>query len=132
MTNGWNFADVYEIVAEQIPDATCQVQGTRRVSWGEFDRRADGVAKVLLDNGAKRQDKLAQYLYNGPEYMESMFATFKVGMAPVNTNYRYGEDELVCIVTTDRSAQAVRQHHPELVEALRFCETPEDLTDEWD
>jgi hypothetical protein len=44
----------------------------------------------------------------------------------------YPDDELVCIVTTDRSAQAVRQHHPELVEALRFCETPEDLTDEWD
>jgi len=95
VTNGWNFADVYEIVAEQIPDATCQVQGSRRVSWGDFDRRADGVAKVLLDNGAKRQDKLAQYLYNGPEYMEAMFATFKVGMAPVNTNYRYAEDELV-------------------------------------
>ena len=95
MTNGWNFADVYEVVAEQLPDAQCQVQGTRRVTWGEFDRRADGVAKVLLDNGGKRQDKLAQYLYNCPEYMESMFATFKAGLAPVNTNYRYGEDELV-------------------------------------
>jgi hypothetical protein len=44
----------------------------------------------------------------------------------------YPDEELVCIVTTDRSAQAVRQHHPELAAALRFCETPEDLTDEWD
>ena len=86
MPNGWNFADVYEVVAEQVPDATCQVQGDRRVTWSEFDRRADGIAKVLLDNGAKRQDKLAHYLYNGPEYMETTFATFKAGMAPVNTN----------------------------------------------
>ncbi|MEY2423741.1 MAG: 3-oxocholest-4-en-26-oate---CoA ligase [Acidimicrobiaceae bacterium] len=95
MPAGWNFADVYEVVAEQVPDALCQVQGDRRVTWGEFDRRADGVAKVLLDNGARRQDKLAHYLYNGPEYMETTLATFKAGMAPVNTNYRYAEDELI-------------------------------------
>ncbi len=44
----------------------------------------------------------------------------------------YPDDELVCIVTTDRSAEAVRQHHPELAAALRFCETPEDITDQWD
>lgn len=43
----------------------------------------------------------------------------------------YPAEELVCLVTTHRAAEAVRQHHPELAGALRFCETPEDLTDEW-
>jgi hypothetical protein len=43
----------------------------------------------------------------------------------------YPDDELVCIVTTDVSADAVRQHHPELAGALRFCETAEDITDQW-
>src|SRR5581483_1875780 len=37
VTNGWNFADVYETIAEKIPDAQCQVQGTRRLTWGEVD-----------------------------------------------------------------------------------------------
>ena len=60
-----------------------------------MDHRADGIAKVLLDAGATRQDKVAHYLYNCPEYMESMFAIFKAGLAPVNTNYRYADDELV-------------------------------------
>ena len=95
MTNGWNFADIYEVVAEQVPDAPCQVHGAQRVTWSEFDRRADGIAKVLLDNGSVRQDKVAQYLYSVPEYLETMFAAFKAGLAPVNTNYRYAEDELV-------------------------------------
>ncbi len=72
---------------------SCTASG--RVTWADFDRRADGVAKALLDVGVKRQDKVAHYLYNGPEYLESMFAMFKVGLAPVNTNYRYTEDELV-------------------------------------
>ena len=34
------------------------------------------------------------YLYNSPEYIQATFAAMKVGMVPVNTNYRYGDDEL--------------------------------------
>ena len=63
-------------------------------SWREFDGRADGVAAALLDAGLGHQAKVAQYLYNGPEYLESVFAAFKAGLVPVNTNYRYTEDEL--------------------------------------
>ncbi len=50
---------------------------------------------ALLDAGAAEQDKVAQYLHNGPEYLESMFGVWKAGLAPVNTNYRYADDELV-------------------------------------
>ncbi len=66
-----------------------------RRSWAEFDRRADGIARTLLDAGVDHQDKVAQYLYNCPEYLESMFAAFKAGLVPVNTNYRYVDDELI-------------------------------------
>ena len=93
--NGWNLADLWETVAEQIPDALAQQQGGRSFTWAEFNRRANGIAKVLLGSGAVEQDKVAQYLYNAPEYMESIFAAFKVGFAAVNTNYRYTADELV-------------------------------------
>jgi fatty-acyl-CoA synthase len=93
--NGWNFADVWEVVAEQVPDAPALVHGDRRVTWSQLDHRADGIARALLDGGAVRQDKVAHYLYNCPEYLETMFAIFKAGLAPVNTNYRYADDELV-------------------------------------
>jgi 3-oxocholest-4-en-26-oate---CoA ligase len=92
---GWNFADVWEAVAETLPDAPAQVQGDRRFTWKEFDRRADGVARWLLDLGVEKQDKVAQYLWNCPEYLETMFAVFKAGMVPVNTNYRYADEELL-------------------------------------
>jgi acyl-CoA synthetase (AMP-forming)/AMP-acid ligase II len=91
----WNYADVWETVADTVPHALALVHGDRRLTWADVERRANGVARTLLDAGAQRQDKVAHYLYNGPEYLESTFAILKVGLVPVNTNYRYADDELV-------------------------------------
>ena len=91
----WNFADIWETVAEVVPSAPALVHGERRLTWSEMDARANGVARALLDAGVARQDKVAHYLYNCPEYLESTFAILKAGLVPVNTNYRYTDDELV-------------------------------------
>jgi fatty-acyl-CoA synthase len=92
---GWNFAELWERIADKFPDATAQVHGDRRLTWRDFDRRSDGLARTLLDSGATHQDKVAIYLYNAPEYLETSFACYKAGLVPVNTNYRYVADELV-------------------------------------
>lgn len=92
--SGWNFAELWEVSADTLPEAPALAQGQRRVTWGQFDRRADGVAAWLLSLGLGEQDKVAQYLYNSPEYLESMFAAYKAGLVPVNTNYRYTDEEL--------------------------------------
>jgi fatty-acyl-CoA synthase len=94
VTTGWTFADVWETIADTLPDAPALVRGDRRITWSELDRRADGIARALLHAGTTRQDKVAQYLYNSNEYLESVYACFKAGLVPVNTNYRYTDDEL--------------------------------------
>ncbi|HEV7688990.1 MAG TPA: AMP-binding protein [Acidimicrobiia bacterium] len=91
----WNIADVWEVAADVRPDTPVLVHGARRLGWRDFERRADGVARHLLARGCSTQDKVAQYLYNGTEYLESVFAALKAGLVPVNTNYRYVDDELV-------------------------------------
>jgi fatty-acyl-CoA synthase len=88
------YADVWEAVADVRGDVPAEVQGARRVSWRDFDRRADGIAQTLLDAGVRQQDKVANYLFNAPEYLEAFFGTVKAGLVPVNTNYRYGPAEL--------------------------------------
>ena len=91
----WKVADVWEAIAKKTPDRPALIQGDRVVSWEEFDRRADALAAAILSGGASADAKVAAYLFNGPEYLEVYFAAFKAGIAPINTNYRYGGEELV-------------------------------------
>jgi len=92
---GWNFADLWETIAAVQPDAPALVHAETRRTWAEFDARANGVARWLLDLGVEHQDKVAHYLYNCNEFLESMFGIFRAGLAPVNTNYRYADEELL-------------------------------------
>ena len=94
MASQWNFADVWETVAQCAPARLAQAHGHRRVTWAEFDGRANAVASALLQAGAERQDKVGLYLHNGPEYLQAAFGCMKAGLVPVNTNYRYQESEL--------------------------------------
>ncbi len=88
------YADLWERIAADVPGRTAQAYGGLTYNWAKFNRRANGVARALLDGGVGHQDKVAQYLYNSPAYMESVFAAFKVSAVPVNTNYRYTGPEL--------------------------------------
>ena len=108
-TPEWNIADVYEAIAAHVPDHPCQIQGDRMVTWGEFDRRASAVAADLVATGLGHQAKVACYLHNGPEYLEVVVAAFKAALAPVNTNYRYGADEIAYLFD-NADAEAVVFH----------------------
>ena len=90
----WNFADIWESVADALPDHVALVQGARRITWGQFDDRASRLAAALTAAGLRPGSKVASYLYNSNEYSEGVYATFKMRGVPVNVNYRYLEDEL--------------------------------------
>ncbi len=109
LMTGWNFADLWETCAEVRGDNLAQIHGDTEISWTEFNRQANGLATTMLDAGVERQDKVAQYLYNCPEYLQGVFACFKDSLVPVNTNYRYAENELLYL--WDNSDAAVVMFH---------------------
>jgi acyl-CoA synthetase (AMP-forming)/AMP-acid ligase II len=118
--SSWTFADVWEAIARAQPDHPAFIQGDRVLTWGQFDARADALAVHMIDAGLDRQAKVAAFLYNGPEYLETYYAAFKAGFAPVNTNYRYGPEELFYLFD-NADAQAVVFHSgfTELLEGIR-------------
>ena len=62
----WNFADVWESVAGAAPGHIAQSHGGERVTWREFDGRANGIAWTLLQAGCRKQEKVALYLRAEP------------------------------------------------------------------
>ena len=119
-TNTWNFADIFETVAQKVPDRAALVHGERVVTWREFDRRANALAADLLDAGLTHQSKVAYFLYNGPEFLETVFAALKVAMVPFNTNYRYGPEEIVYLFdNADAEAVVVDASFVDLIETVR-------------
>lgn len=105
----WTFADIWESIAAAQPEHPAFIQGPRVITWGQFDARADALAAHFIAKGMSHRSKVAAYLYNGPEYLESYFAAFKAGFEPVNTNYRYGPEELVYLFD-NADAEAIVFH----------------------
>ena len=103
------YPSVWEAIAAAVPDRAAQIQGQRVISWGAFNRRANGLAQHFIKAGLKHQSKMAAFLFNGPEYLESYYAAFKGAFCPVNTNYRYRADELTYLFD-NADAEAVVFH----------------------
>lgn len=66
-----------------------------RMTWNEFNVKCNAVAKGLLALGIKKDDKIAIWATNVPEWLEILFGSAKVGaiLATVNTNYKEFELE---------------------------------------
>jgi 3-oxocholest-4-en-26-oate---CoA ligase len=89
-----NFATVLETVADVRADRTAVTHGDRGRTWAELDERASRLAGFLAGRGIGAESRVAIALYNGIEYLESVFAVLKLRAIPVNVNYRYRPDEM--------------------------------------
>jgi 3-oxocholest-4-en-26-oate---CoA ligase len=117
---GWNYAEVLERVAETVSDRPAQISGDRRFTWRQFNARANSLAAGFLAAGLGEQAKVAAYLTNGPEYLETYFAAFKGGFVPVNTNFRYGPEEIRYLFdNADAEAVVFHASYADLLQGVR-------------
>ena len=78
---GWNFADLWETLADADSRRARPAAGHADVPRGASSTVAPtGSRRRCSARRPAEQDKVAQYLYNAPEYLESVFAAFKVGL----------------------------------------------------
>jgi acyl-CoA synthetase (AMP-forming)/AMP-acid ligase II len=90
----YNFADLFELAADKVPDRTAVVDIRRRVTYRELEDRSNRLAHAFLAAGIKAGDHVGIYATNCIEWVESMFALYKMRAVPVNVNFRYVEHEL--------------------------------------
>ncbi|MDD7940439.1 AMP-binding protein [Actinomycetospora lutea] len=85
--------------------------GAQRWTYAELDARARGLAAGLAERGVAPGDRVVVWLPNVPEYLETVFALFRLGALPVfalpahrGSEIRYFAEhaEAVAIVTVAR------------------------------
>ena len=90
----FNLADLFELVADAVPEREALVCGDRRFTYAQLDERATRLAHALAERGVGAGDHVGLWLHNDVEYLEGMLAAFKLRAVPINVNYRYVADEL--------------------------------------
>ena len=112
----FNLADLFEIVADTVPEREALVCGDARLTYAQLEERSNRLAHFLAAQGIGAGDKVGLYLYNCNEYLEGMLACFKVRAVPVNVNFRYVDEELSYILDNAEMAGCI--HHREFVPHL--------------
>ncbi len=108
---------LFEAQAEKSPSAVAVEQGSRRVTYGELNERANGLAKVLRGRGVQPETRVGICLHPSPEMLIAIMAVLKAGGAYVPLDPSYPaqrlqavvEDAKLRLVVSDRvSSQDIR------------------------
>ncbi len=111
-----SFATLWEHVAQALPDRRAASQRGRSVTYAQLDEGAARLASAWAEAGVGNGSKVACYLFNCVEYLESVYAAFKLSAIPVNVNYRYQERELLQLL--DDAGADVLVFHASLAERV--------------
>lgn len=87
-------ADIFEAVADAVPDRTALITNNEQRTYAELDERATRLANHLASKGIVAGDHVAVHAMNCVEWAEAFYACFKLRAVPININFRYVEKEL--------------------------------------
>jgi acyl-CoA synthetase (AMP-forming)/AMP-acid ligase II len=116
----FNLADLFENAVDAFPDREyIAVEGERR-SYAEMEVRANRLAHQLRAQGIGPGDHVGIYALNRVEWVESLWAIFKLRAVFININYRYVEEELSYIFdNADLAALIFERRYAAQVAAVR-------------
>ncbi|MDL9938053.1 AMP-binding protein [Gordonia sp. ABSL1-1] len=103
----FNLADVFETVADSVPERIAVSYQGRQISYAELDQMSNQVAHLLAGAGIGAFDNVALFLKNSVEHVTSLLGLLKIRAVPVNVNYRYTNAELQYIFDNSDSAAIV-------------------------
>jgi acyl-CoA synthetase (AMP-forming)/AMP-acid ligase II len=116
----YNFADLFELAADKVPDRLALVDGRRQVTYRELDERTTRLAHALAAMGVEAGDHVGIFATNCIEWVEALFAIYKIRASAVNINYRYVEEELrYLFANSDVVACIYQREYGPLIAAAR-------------
>src|SRR5690554_224917 len=100
-------------------NAVAEVGDGKRRAYAEMDARANRLAHHLARAGGGRGDPVGIYALNSVDWVETVWAVFKLRAVWININYRYVEDELAYLFdNADLKALVYQQEFAPRVEGV--------------
>ncbi|MFN8544057.1 MAG: acyl-CoA synthetase [Candidatus Binatia bacterium] len=90
----FNLADLFEQAVDHFGDREYLVCDGKRRTYRQMEERANRLAHHLAAQGIGPGDHVGIYALNSVEWVETLWAVFKLRAVWININYRYVEDEL--------------------------------------
>jgi acyl-CoA synthetase (AMP-forming)/AMP-acid ligase II len=124
-----NWSQIWDRVAARVPDRPAIVTAGAELSYGALEERAARLARALSERGIGRGDAVGLFLYNRPEYVEAIYACYKLGAIPANMNFRYHAAELAQLLRLSRPKVLIAPSslHGETGGALAALQLPPEL-----
>jgi fatty-acyl-CoA synthase len=114
--------------AREQPDQAAiieRVAGRREITFEEFDRRTTRLANAFGDLGLEPGDRVAMYLRNSIETLETFIAATKAGVLPVPINHRFKTREIAYVLEDSGAEICIFDDDAtDIVTELREYETP--------
>ena len=119
MNRHFNFADLFELAADTVPDRVAVVDRRRRVTYAELEARANRLAHALQNAGVQPGQHVGILAKNCIEWVEAMVAVHKIRASVVNVNFRYVEEELRYLLDNSDMVALVyqREYAPRIIAA---------------
>src|SRR5258706_2137819 len=108
------------LIALGEPDETGCASHDTRMTFGELDTLAGGVARALVRRGLKVGERVAILAANRAEYVAALLGIMRAGMVAVPVNFRF-PPALSTFVIRDSGARLV------FCDAARLADCPDDL-----
>ena len=120
MLNRINIGSFFTKSAKHYPDYLAIAMGDRELTYKEANQRIDSFANALKNLGVKKGDRVGLLSANCPEYIEAMFACFKMGAVVVPLNYRFFANEIVYHLNDPRCVAIVfAETNKEMINSIR-------------
>ena len=89
-----SLAEVIDAQGSSRPDAVAYLAGSEPMTWAEYARRSKRLARLLVDLGLERGERVAVLLPDGPGVHAAWVGIEKAGLVTVGIGPRAGRAEL--------------------------------------
>ncbi|MFA5357071.1 MAG: AMP-binding protein [Candidatus Omnitrophota bacterium] len=109
-----NVAALLEKNAKEYPERPAFIFKEREITFGELRGAAFSLADSLRGLSLKKQDKIAIYLPNSPEYVLGYLASWCLGAVCVPLDFMLTQDELISCISHSEARILIARGKPNI------------------